>query len=197
MHPIERLRWVARAPDGEVSLVVGEAASALASFADDHAGLVIACRRLIERRPECGPLWWLAARMLCALDPATEAYRAADDLERDPTSAVLAAILPDTALVLLEAHALGPPGFVAARGSGGLARAARKAGRPVWLVAGVGRTLPGPLYDALVGRLDSRSEILPLDAVDEVVTERGLVAPAVAARRARCPLAPELLHFPG
>ncbi|HLF41797.1 MAG TPA: hypothetical protein VI854_10045, partial [Acidimicrobiia bacterium] len=191
MHPIERLRWVARAPEGEASLVAAEAAEALAAFADEPAGLVIACRRLIERRPACGPLWWLSARMLCALDPPLEAALIAAELERDPTATALAAELPggavavagwpelaaralrargrggaevpadDTvyvagssreahrlarwfemsdvdartaspekaakraALVLLEAEALGPQGFVAGAGSEALALAAR------------------------------------------------------------------------
>ena len=62
MHPIERLRWVARSPEGDLSLAAAEAAEALACFADDPAGLVIASRRLIERRPAAGPLWWLASR---------------------------------------------------------------------------------------------------------------------------------------
>src|SRR2546430_639967 len=94
MHPIERLRWVARSPEGDASLVAAEAADALAGFADDPAGLVIASRRLIERRPAAGPLWWLASRGLCALDPAFEATDAAADLERDRTPAALAGDLP-------------------------------------------------------------------------------------------------------
>src|SRR5438132_7548002 len=94
MHPIERLRWVARSPEGDVSLVAVEAADALAGFADDPAGLVIASRRLIERRPAAGPLWWLASRVLCALDPSFEAIAAASDLERDRTPVALAGDLP-------------------------------------------------------------------------------------------------------
>src|SRR3712207_3601628 len=94
MHPIERLRWVARSPEGDLSMVAAEAADALASFADDPAGLVVASRRLIERRPSAGPLWWLASRVLCALDPALEALTAAADLERDRTPVVLAGDLP-------------------------------------------------------------------------------------------------------
>jgi hypothetical protein len=94
MHPIERLRWVARSPEGDVSLVAAEAADALAGFADDPAGLVIASRRLIERRPEAAPLWWLASRVLCALDPVFEAMDAAADLERDRTTVALAGDLP-------------------------------------------------------------------------------------------------------
>jgi hypothetical protein len=94
VHPIERLRWVARAPEGDLSLVAAEAADALASFADDPAGLVVASRRLIERRPAAGPLWWLASRVLCALDPTFEAMDAAADLERDRTAVALAGDLP-------------------------------------------------------------------------------------------------------
>ncbi|MGH8997806.1 MAG: hypothetical protein ACRDY7_00255, partial [Acidimicrobiia bacterium] len=75
MHPIERLRWVARTPQGDPALIVCEAAEALASFGGDAAGLVVACRRLIERRPGCALLWTLSARMLCAFDPVDEAWR--------------------------------------------------------------------------------------------------------------------------
>jgi hypothetical protein len=269
VHPIERLRWVARAPEGDVTLVVTEAAGALASFADDPAGLVIACRRLLERRPSCAPMWWLASRVLCALDPGLEADMVAADLERDPTAVALAEELPGgtiavvgwpeqaglalrarhddgseagrvlvvdaghpgwrlvdwlesvgvdarlvsperaakagrrAALVLLEAHAFGPDGFVADAGSASLARAARDAGCPVWLVAGVGRWLPGPLYDALVARTErspaaAALDMLPLDLVDEVAGPAGLAAAGSAGRdRPGCPVAPELLRFPG
>jgi hypothetical protein len=264
MHPIERLRWVARAPEGDAGLVAVEAAGALATFADDPAGLVTACRRLIVRRPECGPLWWLSARVLCAMDPELEAALAAAEIEDDPVGEVLAAELPggtvvcagwpeqaadalagrdpDTdslvvvtrerrarlwlgrgyrhddertpaletvspdrtaaavaraALVLLEAEAMGPAGFLAPRGAGALAAAARRAGRPVWLVAGVARVLPGILYDALVAATTNLPfEALTLDLIDQVATPTGLLAPAVAGRRAGCPVAPELLKLP-
>src|SRR5207248_5926040 len=94
MHPIERLRWVARSPEGDASLVAAEAADALAGFADDPAGLVIASRRLIERRPALAPLWWLASRVLCSLEPGFEAVAAAAELEGDRTPVALAGDLP-------------------------------------------------------------------------------------------------------
>jgi hypothetical protein len=268
MHPIERLRWVARSPEGELSLVAAEAAEALASFADDPAGLVIASRRLIERRPAAGPLWWLASRMLCALDPAFEAMDAAADLERDRTAVALAGDLPGgtvaivgwpdhasaalrmrgrmaedsvadrvvvvpsavrddswgcvdwlqghgvdarllregevsaaggrCVLALLEATAVGPDSFVATTGSADLAAAAREAKRPVWLVAGVGRILPAPLYDALVRRIagDGTFEVVPLAAVDEIAGPSGPV-PRAQLTRPSCPVAAELLRFSG
>jgi hypothetical protein len=289
MHPIERLRWVARSPEGDLSLVAAEAAEALAGFADDPAGLVIASRRLIERRPAAGPLWWLASRVLCSLEPAFEAVAAAADLERDRTPVALAGDLPggtiavvgwpDQAsaalrmrgrmgggsgavretgapadrvvvvptgsegslssrpgwrepppdawgctdwlqshgvdarllrpgevaaagrrcvLALLEATAVGPDSFVAAAGSAALADAARGEHRPVWLVAGVGRVLPGPLYDALVRRVgdDPAFEVVPLSAVDEVAGSAGPV-PRAQLARPPCPVAAELLRFSG
>lgn len=267
MHPIERLRWVARSPEGDLSMVAAEAAGALASFADDPAGLVVASRRLLERRPSAGPLWWLASRVLCALDPVFEAMDAAADLERDRTPVALAGDLPggtiaivgwpdhassalrmrarmggqghtaDRVLVvptgrddwgcvdwlqghavdarllrngeitaagrrcvlaLLEGSAVGPDTFVAPAGSAALAAAAREAGRPVWLVAGVGRVLPGPLYDALVRRIagDDRFEVVPLDAIDELVGPDGPLARAHLTRPG-CPVAAELLRFAG
>jgi hypothetical protein len=99
VHPIERLRLVAHAGGEPPALVAGEAAAALASMAADPAALVTACRRLLDRRPTCGPMWWLAARVLAAADPEAEAWRAARALDRDPTPAALAAALPDDAAV--------------------------------------------------------------------------------------------------
>ena len=101
MHPIERLRYVARADGAGPTLLVREAAGALAGFADDPAGLVTACRRLVDRHPSAGPMWWLAARVLGAADPRREAWAAADDLESDPTASVLAAHLPGDLTVLV------------------------------------------------------------------------------------------------
>jgi len=100
VHPIERLRLVARAGgEGRSSLLAHEAATALAMFSDDPAGLVTACRRLVDRHPTSGPMWWLAARVLLSADPAGEAWRAAEELEDDRTAHALAAFIPEDAVV--------------------------------------------------------------------------------------------------
>ena len=109
MHPIERLRTVARAQGEHPGPLAREAASALAAFSSDPAALLTACRRLLMRQPACGPIWWLAARVLTAADPETEAWLGADELARDATPAALAAALPDDATVV----ALGWPEQVA------------------------------------------------------------------------------------
>jgi hypothetical protein len=90
---------VARSEGASPSLLVREAAAALGALGDDAAGMVTACRRLVDRHPTVGPMWWLAARVLTAGDPVGEAWRVVEDLERDPTPRVLAACLPDDARV--------------------------------------------------------------------------------------------------
>ena len=245
MHPIERLRYVARADGAGPTLLVQEAAGALAGFADDPAALVTACRRLVDRHPGVGPMWWLAARVLAADDPAREAWASARVLDDDGTPWVLAEHVPEDAtvtilgwpeltaaglgargdvsvqvvdawgegsglvarldsdLVVLEANALGPDGFVAVSGSSAAAAVGRQSGVGVWVVAGEGRALPGRLWDALRRRLDGpddpwdrAEEIVPLSWCDRVVGPAGVAddpSGPGATRRADCPVAPELL----
>ncbi len=69
--------------------LVRESAAALASFADDPKGLLTSCRRLLDRRSDCAPLVWLAARMLTAMDPRSEAIRVMEDLDADATGRAL------------------------------------------------------------------------------------------------------------
>lgn len=100
MHPIEHLRYVARARGADASSLVREAATALASLRADHANLVIAGRRIVERHPEVGPLWWMCAHLLTSDDPTERAWEIADQIDRDPTARVVASALPDEATVL-------------------------------------------------------------------------------------------------
>jgi hypothetical protein len=253
---------VARAAGEGPALLAQEAAGALAAFGDDPAGLVTACRRLVDRQPTSGPFWWLGARVLAAGDPIDEAWRSADELHADCTPVTLSSKLPEggtvtvlgwpeqvgaglhrrgdtevlvvdalgegrglvrrlraadidaalvpesglgaavscSTMVLLEAGALGPTGFVATPGSHAAAAVAAHLAKPVWVVAGVGRVLPGPLWTALVRRIgdddlwDAAEEVVPLDLVDRVVRPDGLLDPADALTRTGCPVAPELMR---
>jgi len=101
MHPIERLRYVARAGGVDQTMLVRETAGALASLGFDPAGLVTSCRRLLGRHPMAGALWTLSARVLTAAEPMTEAWTFADELEADSTARELAAAIPDDATVML------------------------------------------------------------------------------------------------
>lgn len=95
MHPIERLRYVARASGVDPNLLVREAAAALASVVRvEPVGALPACRRLIDRHLTTGPIWWLSARVLSASDPAAAAWAAASEIEDDPTEALVVSELP-------------------------------------------------------------------------------------------------------
>ena len=261
MHPIERLRYVARASGADQALLVRETAGALAGLGVEPAGIVTACRRIVDRHPTSGPLWWLCARILTSTEPRAEARRAVDEITADRTASALVATLPEDAvvcvvgwpdvigdalvrrgdihvlvvdalgegsglarrlrrvdmeatevppsglgsaaasadMVLLEATAVGPDGFVAVAGSRAAASVAACANVPVWLAAGVGRLLPGQMWGALARRLEDQGdpwecedEIVPLGLVGSIVGPQGPQELREALKRTDCPVTPEL-----
>ncbi len=263
MHPIEQLRYVARASGADANLLVQEAASALSVFGNDPPGMVTACRRLLTRQPAVGPLWWMSARMVTAADVRLEARRIIAELADDQTSRQLAHALPDdsrvlisgwpdltvsalprrgdvsvlvldiegqghsvvrrleradvvvedvdpahvagaveeSSLVVVEAAAMGPAAALVDVGSVPAAAVARAVGVPVWLVAGVGRHLPEPYWQAVAERTTdpdvpaflAPNEVLSLGLVDRVVTKDGVRLPTELAAP-DCPFAQELLR---
>lgn len=264
MHPIERLRYVARSGGADHGALAEETARALAGFTDDPSGLVTACRRIVDRHPTSGPMWWLASKVLASNDPRAESVRCVTTLQDDPTAAALAYELPDDVTVtaigwpeqvgdalvrrgdirslivdslgegaglvrrlehadsetdevppaniggavrwsnilLLEASAVGPDGFVAVAGSHAAAAIAAHTDAQVWLVAGEGRLLPERLWEALADRLDQAGEpweldeeIVPLSLVDAVVGPKGRETVDAMLRRTDTPVVPELLKL--
>jgi len=259
MHPIERLRFVARAGDADAGLLALEAAEALGDLAREPRALVIACRRLLEFHPDCGPLWWTAAHVLSAADPAAAARLAARRISEDPTVEELAAAFPAGALVatdaagsgaealaqrpdcdvrlvgtpsalryatsrfgrggraeadvrvsgfcpeelaealagrplvVVEARAAGPDGYVLNLDAAELARAARAAGLELWVVAGVGRVLPGPLFSACASSA-AGGQLLAASEAARIVGPDGPTDPLSALGRADCPAPAELLN---
>jgi hypothetical protein len=117
----------------------------------------------------------------------------------------LAAAVVVSDLVVIEALAAGPDALIATAGSHAAAAVATNAGVPVWAVAGVGRVLPGALWDALAVRLDDTGEepwerleeVVPAGLVSHVVGPDGLEEAAVGLTRTTCPVAPELLRQAG
>ncbi len=233
MHPIERLRAVARARDVEQTLLATEAASVLGSLAFEPMSLLTSCRRLIDRHPAAGALWWTCARLLAADDARAEARTIALELDDDPAridlslelpEGAVVAVIPDAAggsdlaydlvgmrddlevieavgaedvdawgeralqrVLLVETGAAGPDRFLGALGTGQAMADARRTGAAVWLVAAVGRRLPGPLFDAVVTRAGrAAGEVVPIEGVDRVIEPR----------QVPCPCPPELLHAP-
>jgi hypothetical protein len=170
VHPIERLRYVARTNWAGPSMLAAEAAWALADLADHEApALVPACRRLLDRQPGCGPLWWVAARVLGGRDPVREAEICADELEDDPTRELVEEVVPPGAragrrggiaevasadLVVVEVDALAKGGMVVNSSGADLIRCARAVEVPLWLEAGVGRVLPQRLWGVMASRME-------------------------------------------
>jgi hypothetical protein len=107
VHPIERLRAVARARDVEQTMLASEAASVLGSLAFEPMSLLTSCRRLIDRHPAAGALWWTCARLLAADDARAEARTIALELDDDPARIDLSLELPEGALVVVIPDAAG------------------------------------------------------------------------------------------
>jgi len=266
VHPIERLRYVARSSGVDHRLLVRETAQALRGLGAEPHELVVSSRRIVQRHPSAGPLWWLCARMLTAPDPLRTAWQLADEVEADPTPAVIARELPDAAVVctvgwpdlaadaltrrgdvivlavdsdgcgsgmvrqmersgvevsdissaaagtaaaaadvvLIEAAAVSGSEALCPVGSRALAAAAYCAEVPVWLVAGVGRRLPEPLWRQLTRRyVESPApwtfdvELVPVATVSHVAGPTGVreltAANAGELLAPECPSVPELL----
>jgi hypothetical protein len=236
VHPIERLRAVARARDVDQTLLASEAATALGSLAFDPMGLLTSCRRLIDRHPGAGALWWSCARLVAADDARAEAQAITRDLEDDPARIDLCLELPEggavgvvsdaaggsdlayelagtrddldvidgddpadlrwdratpddgrpvAPILVIETGAAGPDRFLAAPGTEDAICRARDADGAVWLVVGVGRRLPAPMFDAVAARAP-RGELVSTDQVDRVIEPRSMP----------CPCPPELLRPP-
>ena len=100
VHPIEHLRYVARAQGADPTSLVEETAHALGSLRFDPSGLVVACRRIVERHPFTGALWWLCANVSTSAEPFEAVWELADEIRSDPTGAELAAAIPDDAVVV-------------------------------------------------------------------------------------------------
>lgn len=61
----------------------------------DPAGLVVAARRIVERHPFTGPLWWLCANVTTSSEPFEAVWELADQIRSDRTASELAAALGD------------------------------------------------------------------------------------------------------
>ena len=70
----------------------------------------MACRRIVERHPFVGPLWWLTAGICSSVEPFDAVWELAGESRSDRTATHLAHELPDDARVVT----IGAPAIVAA-----------------------------------------------------------------------------------
>ncbi len=99
---MERLRYLARSSHVPQQLLVEEAAGSLASFADEHHSLVMACRQMLAHHPSSGPLTSLACRLLTSPDPRQEAWEVVDEVRSDCTTEHLVNSLPSPTNVFID-----------------------------------------------------------------------------------------------
>ncbi|HEV2069890.1 MAG TPA: hypothetical protein VGR26_08860 [Acidimicrobiales bacterium] len=160
MHPMERLRHLARAGAIGHQVLVEESVPALSGLSRDSGALVLSGRRLLQHHPASGPLTWLCARVLCAEDAHAEAWRCAREIGEDTTDECLAGELPEASTVAV----LGWPEVIA----GALARRGDMAS----LVVDVGG-------DGEAFELVQRLRAIDIDAVE--VAPAGMTAAVRAA----------------
>lgn len=176
MHPIERLRYVARARGADAESLVRETAGALRGLGLDTAGLVVACRRIVDRHPTSGPLWWLCARMLTSADPLAAGRQAVDEMEADRTCDELELALPEGGTVAT----IGWPDLT------GYALARRGDVRVLAVEAGH----EASTFVQRLERVDVECELVPTEAAALAVAEADLVlveADALDATRVIAP----------
>ena len=202
VHPIERLRFVARATGVPGDVLAVEATAALMTFAEDPPALVAGCRRVLARQVGCGPLWWACARLLTAQDVRRCAVETIEELEDDSTDVALSLALdhdPDTDPPVVHAAAVGCGSVLAPAGDLAALEAAGPEG-PAWVRVGVGVHLSDPMWGALVEHLPPSGagprHIVPLDRFTHVAGPVGPL-PLVALGEPDCPVAPELFRLAG
>ena len=85
MHPIEHLRYVARATGADASLLTQEAASALSVFNRDPLALLTGAKSLLAKQAAIGPVWWMCSKLLISGDAREAARTVSRELADDPT----------------------------------------------------------------------------------------------------------------
>lgn len=180
VHPIEHLRYVARARGVDATELTREAAVALGSLRGGHRDLVIACRRIVERHADAGPLWWMGAEILSADDPGTAAWELADRVADDRTPRVVAEAVPEEATVVTIGWPLTAGAALMRRGD-----------VRVWCVDS---RHEASSFMQRLERVDVECEPVPAEAMARAVADADLVLlDAVAAAAARV-LAPAGSH---
>ena len=181
VHPIERLRYVARAGAAPDRVLVAESVPALSAFASRPGPMLVALRQLIVRQPDSPGLLGLAAHMVQALDPIEAGWSFAESLELDQTAehAEEIAIAEAGGTDVIDSIASGPGQLLCPVGTVAWIEHARSAGRSVAGVTPTGTRLPRLLWASFLDRNraaepDSGFELVAVDRFDDLIGPDGL-----------------------
>lgn len=158
---------MARSSGVDQRSLVHETALALRALRGDATGLVVSCRRILEKHPACGALWSLSARALMAADPYSELTDFGRAVANDPTAELLVDSLPEGATVCV----LGWPDLI----DEALARRGDLAVRVV-NTFGEGERLARRLRST-----DMEADLVPVEALGTAVADSDLVLLDVSA----------------
>jgi len=192
VHPIERLRYVARAGSAPDRILVSEAVPALGAFVRRPGAMLVALRQLIVRQPESAGLLALAAHMVQALEPVEAGWAFAESLEMDRTTDQAEEIARSESggTDVIDSLVSGPSEVLVPMGTTAWIEHARSAGRSVVVVTPLGTRLPRLLSKSYLERngfsSDHRDvELVDLETFDDVIGPEGLLP--VSSWQADCP----------
>lgn len=201
MHPIERLRYVARAGSAPDSFLVAESVPALAAFAREPNALLVALKGLITRQPDSPGLLGLAAHMVHSLDPIAAGWSYADELTEDRTAdiAETVAITEAGGTDVIDSIASGRDSetgelmMMCPVGTKAWIQHARSAGRSVAVVTPKGSRLPTMLWTRFSTGHSHDVELVAADSFDDAVSDSGITP--LAAWQPDCPDVAEVARF--
>jgi len=106
------------------------------------------------------------------------------------------AVLEHTSRLLVSATAIGPDRALVPLGATEVLDLIGAGARELWLVGGVGRVLPGRVYEMVVSSQPDESDFeeISIQRFDRIAGPRGLERPVDATGRIDCPVVPELLR---
>ncbi len=104
-------------------------------------------------------------------------------------------VLDGASLLIVEPAVAGPSGAILSESAASLAEVGRAMGVALWLVAGVGKVLPAPLFaNCLSGGVDHR--LLAVEDITAVIGPSGPTEPTKALAAGDVPCPPELAYRP-
>ena len=198
MHPIERLRFVARSGHAPDRFLVAEALPAFSAFSSTPQMLLVAVRQLIGRHADSPGLLSLGAHMIDALDPMSAGWAFSEALSADRTNdiAETVAVAEAGGTDVIDSIASGRSSdgveVLCPVGTRAWMESSRKRGASPVIVTPFGTRLPPMLWGAFRSAVEEKTatELVMLDEFDDVIGCNG-VAP-VSSWAPDCPDAAEL-----
>lgn len=184
MHPIERLRYVARAGHAPDRILVAEALPAFSAFASSPQMLLVAARQLIARHPESPGLLALGAHVVGALEPMVAGWDFSDALSADRTHdiAETVAVAESGGTDVIDSIASGRSSngveVLCPKGTQAWLDDCRQKGRSAVVVTPFGSRLPPMLWSSFLQRMGpesgSQTEVFSLDTFDDLIGSDGV-----------------------